>query len=224
MGKTWFLWCRCAFSFGFFLFFYLQTSVALSSRCWRVSRKLGPWISRNLIITQDLHQWGRTNFGPAHTTEPPEHKPLVVNVIVVGPFEEKEEGTGVASDVVKVEGEDPDTPGYLRGDRVRLGRRRSRIVGASPLVRSRCCPVTVHNDSLISVWLNKATHMGADAPIPDWQDHFASKRGCGRRMPYAHKAMQQCDDCHKKNTGQHVCSLRHVIYVIWGLKVHIYVV
>jgi len=44
--------------------------------------------------------------------------------------------TGVASDVVKVEGEDLDTPGYLRGDRVRLGRRRSRIVGASPLTRS----------------------------------------------------------------------------------------
>jgi len=31
----------------------------------------------------------------------------------VGPFEEEEEGTGVASHVVKVEGEDPDTPGYL---------------------------------------------------------------------------------------------------------------
>ena len=40
-------------------------------------------------------------------------------------------------DVVKAEGEDPDTPGYLRGDRVRLGRRRSRIVGASSLARSR---------------------------------------------------------------------------------------
>jgi len=45
--------------------------------------------------------------------------------------------TGVASDVFKVEGEDLDTQGYLRGDRVRLGRRRSRIVGASPLARSR---------------------------------------------------------------------------------------
>ena len=55
--------------------------------------------------------------------------PLVVSVVVVGPFEEEEEGTGVACNVVKVEGEDPDTPGYLRGDRVRLGRRRSRIVG-----------------------------------------------------------------------------------------------
>jgi len=34
----------------------------------------------------------------------------------VGPFEEEEEGkegTGVASDIVKVEGEDPATPGPL---------------------------------------------------------------------------------------------------------------
>jgi len=59
-------------------------------------------------------------------TEPPGHKPLVVNVIVVGPFEEEEEGTGVACDIVKVQGEDPDTPGYPKGDRVKLGRRRSR--------------------------------------------------------------------------------------------------
>ena len=65
----------------------------------------------------------------------------------MGPFEEEEEGTGVASDVVKVQGEDPDTPGYLRGDRVRLGRRRSRIVGVSPLARSQF----VHNDSPMSV-------------------------------------------------------------------------
>jgi len=36
---------------------------------------------------------------------------LVVNGVVVGPFEEEEEGTGVASDVVKVEVEDPATPG-----------------------------------------------------------------------------------------------------------------
>jgi len=45
--------------------------------------------------------------------EPPGHKPLVVNVVVMGPFEEEEEGTGVASDVVKVQGEDPDTPGLI---------------------------------------------------------------------------------------------------------------
>ena len=55
----------------------------------------------------------------------------------MGPFEEEEEGTEVASDVVKVQCEDLDTPGYLGGDRVRLGRRRSQIVGASPLDRSQ---------------------------------------------------------------------------------------
>ena len=66
----------------------------------------------------------------------PGHKPLVVNVVVVGRFEDEEEGIGITSDVVKVNGEDPDTPGYLRDDRVRLGRWRSRIMGASPLARS----------------------------------------------------------------------------------------
>jgi len=32
----------------------------------------------------------------------------------VGPFEEEEEGTGIPSDVVKVQGEDPATPVYCR--------------------------------------------------------------------------------------------------------------
>jgi len=38
---------------------------------------------------------------------------------LLGPFEEEEEGIGAASDVVKVQGEDPATPGSVRGDRVR---------------------------------------------------------------------------------------------------------
>jgi len=38
---------------------------------------------------------------------------MVINVTVVGAFEEEEEGTGIASDVVKVKGEDPATPGLL---------------------------------------------------------------------------------------------------------------
>jgi len=38
---------------------------------------------------------------------------MVVNGVVVGPFEEEEEGTGVTSDVVKVQGEDPATSGPL---------------------------------------------------------------------------------------------------------------
>ena len=47
------------------------------------------------------------------TMEPPGQKPLVIIGVVVGPFEEEEEGTGVTSDVVKVNGEDPATPGPL---------------------------------------------------------------------------------------------------------------
>jgi len=38
---------------------------------------------------------------------------MVANGVVVGPFEEEEEGTGVASDIVKVQGEYPATPGLL---------------------------------------------------------------------------------------------------------------
>ena len=40
------------------------------------------------------------------------NRDTVVNGVVVGPFEENEEGTGIASDVVKVKGEDPATPDY----------------------------------------------------------------------------------------------------------------
>ena len=62
---------------------------------------------------EHLERDHRTNFGPAQETEPPWLKPMVVNGTVVGPFEEEEEGTGIASDVVKVQGEDPATPGLL---------------------------------------------------------------------------------------------------------------
>ena len=57
------------------------------------------------------HRSVRTSNGPAQTAELPCHKPMVINVTVVGPFEEEEEGTDTASDVVKVKGEDPPTPG-----------------------------------------------------------------------------------------------------------------
>ena len=139
-----------SFDFHFWTGFFLNKhvlSVALCSGRWRISWH---W---DLVLQEILPQpstllWSRTNSGVAQTTEPPGHKPLVVNVIVVGPFEEEEEGIGVASDVVKVEGEGPDTPGYLR---VRLGCRRSRIVGTSPLARSQWSPGTVHDESPISV-------------------------------------------------------------------------
>jgi len=39
---------------------------------------------------------------------------MVITVTVVGPFEEEEEGTGITSDVVKVQGEDLGTPRQCR--------------------------------------------------------------------------------------------------------------
>jgi len=38
---------------------------------------------------------------------------------LLGPFEEEEEGPGIASDVVQVEGKNPATLGCLSEDRVR---------------------------------------------------------------------------------------------------------
>jgi len=53
-------------------------------------------------------------------TEPPGLCPCLSlsTMLVVGPFEGKEEGTGVtwASHVLKVKGEDSATPGSVRGD------------------------------------------------------------------------------------------------------------
>ena len=72
-----------------------------------------------------------TNIGPTQTMEPPGHKPLVVNAVVVGWFEEhthtrdrkplreEEEGIGIASNEIEVKGADPATPGSLRRDRAR---------------------------------------------------------------------------------------------------------
>jgi len=57
--------------------------------------------------------------------------------VVDGPFEGEEEGTRIASDVVRVEDEDPGSPGYL-GHRGEEGCMRFPIaIGASSLARSR---------------------------------------------------------------------------------------
>jgi len=44
---------------------------------------------------------------------------------LLGLFEEEEEGIGIVSDVVKVEGEDPATPGSLRSVDTRKPRDRN---------------------------------------------------------------------------------------------------
>ena len=77
-----------------------------------------------LDLKKSYHHSGPSSMRPNElwtndTSEPPGQKPLVVNVVVARPFEKEEEGTGIASDIVKVKGEDPETPGYRRGGRVR---------------------------------------------------------------------------------------------------------
>ena len=68
----------------------------------RVVRQTAQRTTRSLV-RQLVSHW---------TMEPPGHKPLVVNVLFVGLFEEEEDGTGITSDVVKVKGKDLATPGY----------------------------------------------------------------------------------------------------------------
>jgi len=53
------------------------------------------------------------NFRPAQTRKP-SLTPGCQPHWLLGPFEEEAEGIGISSDVVKVEGEDPATPGCPR--------------------------------------------------------------------------------------------------------------
>jgi len=55
---------------------------------------------------------------------------------LLGPFEEGEEGIGIASDVVKIEGEDPATTGCLREVRVRWCVGDFQLWVRAPLARS----------------------------------------------------------------------------------------
>jgi len=82
----------------------------------------------------------------AQTTEPPGQKPLVVNGVVVGPFEEREKG----SDVVKVKGDDPANPRLSEGGQGEEVRRQFSIMGACNLVSLVRKPRD-RNDSPISV-------------------------------------------------------------------------
>ena len=76
-------------------------------------------------IQSDLHQAAQCAVPCPFLADIACHSTLVVNVVVVGPFEE-DEGTDITSDVVKVKGEDPATPGYyLRSDDTRKPRDRN---------------------------------------------------------------------------------------------------
>jgi len=87
--------------------------ICLSSGRWRITQTLGPRAQEILpSLRTTTNEAKRTLDLPTRRSRQGK-KPLVVNGVVVGPFEEEEEGTGVVSDVVKVKGEDPATPGPL---------------------------------------------------------------------------------------------------------------
>jgi len=102
-----------------------------------------------MMIEADAERLG--SFDTQTTdSEPPELKSLVVNVVIVGLFEEEEDG----SDVVRVKHGDLATSGFRRGDRARwhvVDQFRGYVLSVGPSLRQPCD----RNDSPILVKLNK---------------------------------------------------------------------
>ena len=71
---------------------------------------------------------------------------LVINGVVVGPFEKKEEGNVTTSDIVEVKDDEPATPRLSEGGQGEEVRRRFSIVGAYSLGSLLKKPRD-HNDS-----------------------------------------------------------------------------
>jgi len=80
-------------------------------RC-RILQTLGLQYQRNLNITQGPYLWDQTNFGPAQTRSR-KGLPLVVNGVSCGSVRRGRGGFSIASDVLKVKGEDLTPPGCL---------------------------------------------------------------------------------------------------------------
>jgi len=82
---------------------------------------------------------------------------------LLGPFEEEEEGTGIASDAVKVQGEDPATPDYyLRSADTRKPRDRN---------------TQDHNDSPISLIKTKQHKPWAGYELDGLAPHRCRREG-----------------------------------------------
>jgi len=99
--------------FSFDLFFNKQALPCCGRAWWRISQTLGTHVRKKSY--HHLLPSFRTLTNEAGKT----FDSLSVNEVIVGLFEEEEEGIGIVSDVVKVEGEDPATPRAQRGKKVR---------------------------------------------------------------------------------------------------------
>ena len=75
---------------------------------------------------------------------------MVVNGVVVGPFEEEEEATGVASDVVKVKGEDRNDPGTVTIPQYRFNKTKPHTAFAPVIVGMSG---QIHSDFLRLLWV-----------------------------------------------------------------------
>jgi len=88
-----------------------KNKTKISGGRWRISQFWGP--------NKCFHYSGPSPMRPNELwthpdTEPPGLAPGCQQRQLLGPVEEEEEGISIVSDVVKVQGEDPATPGCLR--------------------------------------------------------------------------------------------------------------
>ena len=99
--------------FGFSFFSKEQVLLCLSCGRWRITQTLGPRARGILPSLRTLTNEDERTLDLPRRRSRQVTSPWLSTGVVVGPFEEEEEGTGIASDVVKVKGEDPATPGPL---------------------------------------------------------------------------------------------------------------
>jgi len=156
--------CQCVLDLcraGLSPFCFFKHQVLLCLVVWG-GRFRRPWDPS----TQEIyHHSGHSPIRPNELwtgpdTEPPGLAPGCQRRKLLGPFEELEEGISTTSrDVIKVQGEDPASPGYKlsKGGQGEEARQRFSIVGVYPLgllVKNR----RDRNDSPIFVKYNKVTH------------------------------------------------------------------